>query len=546
LKEKNSSVSAAFGIDAVSLQNDLAKTLAQKSLEVTTVEAVTSATTEATAMPLPPAHAAAILGDLLFQIGELSRAELFLKQAIAADAKEPLANASLGLLLVNQNKFADAKIFLKSAIAVGSIDYRVYFNYAFAVSRDFTTDGMIGEIPDDAAGEIRSALRRSIELAPGFVESYRLFALLDFVRDEDLDNAVTLIRKALEIKNDDADLKLLLARILLRREDAASAKQLAEQVAATGDAKHKAEAGEIIKTAYEYTNALSVSNSENRLTLSVLRPQGVAILKRSWLTDADIAQIEANRINNNLNILTIRPDPGEQQLVGHIERVTCVGGDINFYVRAENSRLILSSSDFAGIRMTVAQEGESSYSIGCGARLEKSLTVINYQPSLPGARTIGEITAISFVPDSFKLKTLREMLGSRLVAIDDDTLRRSRSAPVVINDETIRKSIQDNLRRPQKGETRIAGQIENIECSGDNWVFQVFADGKHLKFVPPRDAEPSLSWFTVVSTQVLLTCGSGKVSGTAVFTFSPADNVDGELHSIEFVPDSFVLPPANH
>ena len=94
---------------------------------------------------------------------------------------------------------------------------------------------------------------------------------------------------------------------------------------------------------------------------------------------------------------------------------------MTYSVNAGSGELIFKSTDFGAIRMTVAQEAGNSYSLGCGSKLEKVLTVINYQPSQTGP---GVVTAISFVPDDFRLKSLKEMMAARMVAIDDDTLRR--------------------------------------------------------------------------------------------------------------------------
>src|SRR6185369_1907237 len=113
----------------------------------------------------------------------------------------------------------------------------------------------------------------------------------------------------------------------------------------------------------------------------------------------------------------------------------------------------------------------------------------------------------------------------------------------VINDETITHSISQNLRKPQKGEERIVGTIEKVDCSADAITFNVMSNGKNYKFLRSVPSRVHLSWFTVASSQLSIRCGSGPLAATTILTFSRSarsDGVDGELKAIEFVPDGFV------
>jgi hypothetical protein len=281
------------------------------------------------------------------------------------------------------------------------------------------------------------------------------------------------------------------------------------------------------------------------LNITLGERDGLVILKRSWLTDADVKRIDDERINNNLNRLIIRPVPGEQQIVGRIEKIVCIGSSIIYRVRVAADKLVsFTSSDFSGIRMTVATEGENTFQIGCGVSLGQQLAAVNYRPArMPTSnRPLGEVAAISFVPENFRLKSLEEMSSARLVAIDDDTLRRSGPSPV-INEETITRSISQYLRKPHKGEERLVGTIEKVECSTAATIFNVRSDGKAYRLIQMVSGQVDLSWFTVASSQLSIRCGSGPLQATTVLTFLRSirsDGVDGELKAIEFVPDGFV------
>jgi Tfp pilus assembly protein PilF len=536
---KNGAVTTLLGADISAFEKDLTNTLQQTALKTTTVTSQTTLpAAEMAVEPVSTARTQAILGDLFWHMGDAQQAETLLRKAIASDRNQPLANASLGLLLIRQDKPAEAKPLLRTAIAAGSKNGLVHYNYAYAISRDFTNNGLISSISDDGAKAIHTALDQAIVLTPNHFESYRLLALVDFIRDENLDEAIVAIRRGLELKSDDATLKLLLARILLRRGDAVTARQIAEQVAATGDANSRSDAEEIIKVAYEYAQARSTAAPATELTLDLAAFEGIAILKRSWLTDTDLAQIESERVNNNFNRLVIRAQTGEKQVVGHIERINCTSSDINFVVKTDGGGMTFRSTDFANIRLTVAQEGQSTYAVGCNAKLEKVLAVLNFRPSRSADPNVkGEVTAISFVPDNFRLKTAGEMISARMIAIDDDVARSG--SPVTVNQETIRRSILADLRKPKDGEVRVLGKIDTIDCSNGNTNFVIASGGKQMRLSAMPQGRTAVAWFTVASSQISLTCGSGPIAPTAIFTYAPTNN---ELHSIEFVPDGFPLP----
>jgi hypothetical protein len=194
--------------------------------------------------------------------------------------------------------------------------------------------------------------------------------------------------------------------------------------------------------------------------------------------------------------------------------------------------------------MTVAREGDSTFQIGCDASLANELAVINYRPAVAPARdrSLGQLTAISFVPESFRLKTFAEMMAARPVAIDDDTIRRS-GPSAEITPESIHRSIAQSLRKLQKGEQRITGTIEKIDCSPGNVVFTISGADRSYKVIQSTNGRPEIGWFTVASSQLQLACGSGPIGATTLITFMPTgqqNGLDGMIKAIEFVPDGFL------
>lgn len=382
--------------------------------------------TEATAAPLSDAQTSAYLGDLLFHTDRLAEAEVLLRKAVKADGDVSVANMSLGLVLAKKREFVEAKKHLEKAIAVDRTNHFAYFNYAYALSREsMDENGNISEFRGDTAAKMRDALQRAISLNPNFAESYRLLAFVSLVNGTDLDQAVDLLHKGLAVKPGDPHLRLMLAQVLLRQEKYLEAGTIAERLAAGAyDQEVWAEARSILHTVNQF-RAVSNVKANSADVAKVFGPLPPLILKRSSLSDEEVARYDEDRQLMNLNILVDKPRFGERQIVGYVDRIACSDGTISYAVRSGDERFNLVSTGFGNIRLRVLTEGERSFTLDCGVSLSKSLTVLIYQPSA-GARTRGRLLSMSFVPDFFRLKTPQEMANFRTVIIEDDRVLKRR------------------------------------------------------------------------------------------------------------------------
>jgi tetratricopeptide (TPR) repeat protein len=201
------------------------------------------------------------LGDLLLHIGRADDAERYFKQAIALDPTLTLAYAALGQLSVRQKRYAEAKKYLERA-TTSPQNYLVHYQYAWLLSRESLSSygRTTGSSPETAA-VIREQLSRAIKLAPNFAPAYYLFALVDLVRDERLDEALEMAQKAHRLEPAKAGYTLLLAQVYARRSDAASARELAGPLTRDADATVREQAQDVLDS---LTNTPSANrNSPN-------------------------------------------------------------------------------------------------------------------------------------------------------------------------------------------------------------------------------------------------------------------------------------------
>ena len=380
-----------------------------------------------TAGPLTEAQATAYLGDLLHHLGDLPRAETYLQKALKMDSALAVANTSLGLLLARRNNFVEARKHLEKAIAADGSNHYAHFNYAYALSQEIQDSrGYISEFPEGIEARMRASLKRAIELNPNFPESYRLLAFVNYVNDTNLDEALTLLKKGLTVKPGDQEITVLLAKVLLRQEKLDEARAIADRLAATAtDSYVWNEATDVLRTVDQYL-AVKAAGPNDPDRAKVFGPIPPLILKRSTLTEAEVARYNDERQITNLNLYIDRAGFGQKQVVGRIEKIACSDAEITYSVKAGGESFELTSKGFANVGMRVLTEGESSFTLDCGVSLAKHLTLLTFQPD-PGARSRGRLIAISFVPDYFRLKTAAEMAARRTVIIEDDRVFRSRA-----------------------------------------------------------------------------------------------------------------------
>jgi hypothetical protein len=99
-----------------------------------------------------------------------------------------------------------------------------------------------------------------------------------------------------------------------------------------------------------------------------------------------------------------KPDAGETQVQGILERIDCDPKGVVFQVRIEGRVLKLRAANFDSVELTSFSPGAGG-EISCGQRKAESSVVVCYVAS-PDARTKvdGTLRSIEFVPKDFQLK----------------------------------------------------------------------------------------------------------------------------------------------
>lgn len=348
--------------------------------------------------PLSDAEAKAFQGDLLYHTHRLDEAEKVLTEALGLDANSSVANTALGLVKLSQKKFVDARIYLEKAIQTDAKSYLAYYSYAFALSREGTTEfGFSSGYSSATADKIRENLRKAINLNPNFAESYNLFAFVNIVRNEELDESIEMIKKALAIAPGNQWYSIRLAELYMRKEDFSTARSLAQKILQTAsDDNLKVYAENAVRTINSLERQLEdIKNYKKRVESKEVSD--------APLSDEEIAKRREKAMLESLNATLRKPQSDEKRLLGSVTKIDCQPKQIIFSVKADNKFFQLTSETFDTLTLISYEPELVDAEFGCGVMKKENLSVITFRPNADTkSKVAGEIISIEFVPKTFR------------------------------------------------------------------------------------------------------------------------------------------------
>jgi tetratricopeptide (TPR) repeat protein len=338
--------------------------------------------------PLTEAEAQFYLGDLLLHTNRFDAAAVYLQRAIALDPTLAKAHASLGMLHMRQNRFAEAKKHLKLA-STGSQNYLVHYYYAYVLNREGaeSANAVDESYEVETPQLIRAELKKAIELAPNFAEAYRLLAFVNLTRNEKLDEAVVLLKQAINLSPRRQDFALLLAQVHLRREEFDLARQvLAPLVRSSINPQVNAQAQMLL---------VSVANREEYVArVKALDEKIAADAAKEDVPPRVLQPCDAPQPGPQLKKLRFT---GEQ-LCGLLVRIECEENGVTLVVEAGARTFRLRNDSLNKIRF-VTYTADIRGQVTCGQFAQATPVLVTYRPATNAAgQTDGEVIAVEFVP----------------------------------------------------------------------------------------------------------------------------------------------------
>ena len=393
----------AFQTDIETMEKELKKYIAGHTfkMQVATFERKLEVDKDFTVSPLTEADAQAYLGDLLLHLNRLSDADTRLQQALALDAKQPMALASLGILRARQGRFTEARKTLQAAVAGNSSNYLAHYYYAYALSREgMTEDNIVRDYSTETASLMRAELTKAIELNPNFTESYSLLAFVNTVTGEDLDKSIELLKRALKLSPGRQDLSLLLAQIHMRQQKFDLAKQVLAPLQNAKDRRLKSQAEALLKSVQNYEAAVTRFKNDTAAGVPQLKSQSNATETSGEAPSKPPSEQDYLRE-------ALRPAAaGEERIQGLFIKLECDNRAIAYFIIQAGDRLYkIRATALDRVEMVSYVSGPSE--LGCGVRKNQENVVITFRPATDTkdvrAKINGDAISLELVPKDFKL-----------------------------------------------------------------------------------------------------------------------------------------------
>jgi len=348
------------------------------------------------ATAMSQAEGLALLGDLLLHTDRGEESEGYLTRALSLDSTLARARVSLGLLRLRQNRPDDARAELALAAHADPRNHLAHYLLADALNRGAGEAAQADRLSvkdfEERTELMRAELRAAIELAPDFPEGYRLLAKIEMERADRPDEAIALLRRAIQLAPRRHDLVLLTAQAYLFKGVFGEARRLAEPVAMySAEPRMREQAAELLQriNAREQTAELQRSRADQAARLDA---------------SADAA------LNIQPCDMPLRGGPqykrlrfeGEQTC-GRLVAIECDDVGVTLRVESADKTLQLHADDLRSIRFVTYTAAVKTGRLVCGPRERAEQVLVTYKPKRNQQRaTDGEALAVEFVPEDWK------------------------------------------------------------------------------------------------------------------------------------------------
>ena len=167
---------------------------------------------------LTSAQVAGWLGDLLLHTNRVDEAGAMLESALRQDPEAARAQLSMGMLRLRQRRTDEAWRHLRRAVALDPDNFFAHYSYALALL-SFNQGETPVSMDVNPLIAARAALLKAVALSPDSTDVLATLGTLDLIEGDRLDEARTMVARAVKLAPARADYSLRLAEICIKQKD---------------------------------------------------------------------------------------------------------------------------------------------------------------------------------------------------------------------------------------------------------------------------------------------------------------------------------------
>lgn len=392
-KESRESISLAFQIDSRKIEDQFKGFL--KSPKLLFKNEGSEYDQEFNVSLISEAKGLATVGDYFYYSNRLKEAKEILEKVLKSEPKQALALSTLALIKAKEFYYSEAEELAEEAIKNEPQNYLNFYRFAVVLSRQGMTEfGFVSGYHPSLAEKMRRALYQSIELNPLYPESYVLLSFVNYVRNEQLDESLRLLRNAFGFAPNNQRYLLRRAEINLRKENFMEARKDALAV-------YRFASNEFIKL-YAQNTIQRIDSTE--FQLARIRNEKTKyvnddIVTEKPLTEEEIRKLREKAVTEQIRAVLRRPKSEEKRVLASLSKIECGREKIDFVFKTQNGLLRLQSKSFDGVNLISFIEELSDFRLNCG-----NINKENFASIIYGGIEVKTDTLISieFVPKGFK------------------------------------------------------------------------------------------------------------------------------------------------
>jgi tetratricopeptide (TPR) repeat protein len=388
----DASFAEAFQTDYGTIESEVREYIRKRSswptMKVTSKDPIQT-DGRSTVSTLSDAETEYYLGDLLLHLNRLQDAEMHLTAATSKAKEFAPTQASMALLRVRQKKYDEALNLLKTTAEADSKNPMIAFYYAYVLERGDAENGF-ANVSEDRTETIRTYAKKSIELAPQFVEAYGLLARVDLNSGQHLDEVEETLKKALASAPGREDFQIWLAQAYLRTNRTSEAHSVLESVERnTANSETRRRALALLNQGEQSLGLAEITQSiESELLRKERRPEEVQSVSLAGLAPPPSRKAEDTVLES---LTPVGPSVQGEKLSGLLINLDCANG-LTLRVRTGNDTVELHSSNPDKIQF-LSYTADVGNNLQCGPRNPGIPVNVTYRP-VPGGQ--GDPLVIEF------------------------------------------------------------------------------------------------------------------------------------------------------
>lgn len=392
-KDTREALILTFQFDHKKLENEFREFLKQPKLATLSM---TNVSQDFQVLPISEAKSLATLGEFFYYANRQKEATEFLEKSLKIEPNLSLAFSTLALIKAKEFYYDEAEELAEKAIKNEPDNFLNYYRYAVVLSKQGMTEhGFVSGYHPVLAEKMRQSLKKAIELNPSFAESYALFAFVNYVRNEQIDESLKLLKKVLEVAPQNQRYLLRQAELNLRKENFTEARKDALSV-------FRSAPTESLKL-YAQNTIQRIDSTEfqlNRIRNEKTRYVSDDLVTEKPLSEDEIKRLREKAVADQIRAVLRRPKTEEKRVLASLTKIECGKERVDFMFKTPTGLLRLQAKNFDGVSLISFIEGMSDFRLNCGNVSKENLASVIFG----GEKKTDNLVSIEFVPKGFKLQ----------------------------------------------------------------------------------------------------------------------------------------------